>query len=67
MGVDKIAKQMDALGESQEKRTLLSGSWGKFMYRYYRTKFTPSLLWCDLSPVEWLKRNWRSIESIRGS
>src|SRR5579862_59938 len=26
------------------------------MYRYYRTKFTPSALWCDLSPVEWLIR-----------
>jgi len=26
------------------------------MYRYYRTRFTPSALWCDLSPVEWLIR-----------
>ena len=26
------------------------------MYRYYRTKFIPSVLWCDLSPVEWLIR-----------
>src|SRR4029078_3908734 len=30
--------------------------WGYFMYRYYRTKFTPNALWCDLSPVEWLAR-----------
>ncbi len=37
-------------------RTLLSGSWGRFMYRYYRTQFMPSALWCDLSPVEWLIR-----------
>jgi glycosyltransferase involved in cell wall biosynthesis len=56
IGPDKIAKQMEALGESPNKRTLLSGSWGKFMYRYYRTKFVPSALWCDLSPVEWLIR-----------
>jgi glycosyltransferase involved in cell wall biosynthesis len=55
MGPDKIAKQM-ALGPSPNKRTLLSGSWGTFMYRYYRTKFIPSALWCDLSPVEWLIR-----------
>jgi glycosyltransferase involved in cell wall biosynthesis len=53
---DKIAKQMDVLGETPNKRALLSGSWGQFMYRYRRTKFTPSALWCDLSPVEWLVR-----------
>ncbi len=54
MSPDKIAKQMEALGQSPNKRTLLSGSWGKFLYRYYRTKFVPSELWRDLSPVEWL-------------
>ena len=56
IGPDKIAKQMEALGESPNKRTLLSGSWGRFMYRHYRAKFVPSALWCDLSPVEWLMR-----------
>ena len=56
MAPDKIASQMEALGQSPNPRTLLSGSWGKFMYRYYRTEFIPSLLWCDLSPVEWLIR-----------
>jgi GT2 family glycosyltransferase len=56
MGPAKISKQMEALGQLPNKRTLLSGSWGNFMYRYYRTKFIPSALWCDLSPVEWLIR-----------
>jgi glycosyltransferase involved in cell wall biosynthesis len=56
MAPDKIATQMQALGGSATERTLLSGSWGKFMYRYYRTRFTPSALWNDLSPVEWLIR-----------
>jgi len=56
MGPDKITSQMNALGPAPNKRTLLSGSWGTFMYRYYRTKFIPSTLWCDLSPVEWLVR-----------
>lgn len=56
MAPDKIAKQMEALGDSPNSRTLLSGSWGRFMYRYYRTRFMPSALWCDLSPVEWLIR-----------
>ena len=53
---DKISKQLDALGESANKRTLLSGSWGQFIYRHRRTKFIPSALWCDLSPAEWLVR-----------
>ena len=53
---DKISLQMEASGQSQNKRILLSGSWGNFMYRYHRTRFIPSALWCDLSPVEWLVR-----------
>ena len=56
MAPDKIARQMEALGPCQSTRTLLSGSWGKFVHRYYRTQFIPSALWCDLSPAEWLKR-----------
>jgi len=56
MSPNKIASQMEALDRCQSKRTLLSGSWGRFMYRSYNAKFTPSSLWCDLSPVEWLLR-----------
>ncbi len=52
----KIARQMSALEPSSSKRVLLSGGWGTFMYRYHQTKFVPSALWCDLSPVEWLVR-----------
>jgi glycosyltransferase involved in cell wall biosynthesis len=59
MAPDKIAKQMEALGTSQNKRTLLSGSGGKFICRYHRTKFAPTALWCDLSPVEWLIRKMK--------
>lgn len=53
---DKITQQMEALGHSASKSTLLSGAWGRFLYRYYRAKFTPTALWCDLSPTEWLIR-----------
>ncbi len=56
---DKIARQMQVLGDSPNKRTLLSGSWGRFMYRYYRTQFKPNPLWCDLSPVDWLLRKMK--------
>ena len=60
MGPDKISKQMEALGGSTNRRILLSSSWGYFMYRYYRTKFTPNALWCDLSPVDWLVRKMQN-------
>jgi len=53
---DKIAKQMEALGDSQNTLTLLSGGWGRFMHRPHRAKFVPTELWCDLSKVEWLIR-----------
>jgi len=54
---DKIALQMAVLGASDNnKRTLLSGAWGRFMYRPRRAKFTPTALWCDLSAAEWLHR-----------
>ena len=56
MAPDKIARQMEALGPCKSTRILLSGSWGRFLYRYYRTQFIPSALWCDLSPAEWLIR-----------
>jgi glycosyltransferase involved in cell wall biosynthesis len=56
MAPDKIAKQMEALDQSPNKKILLSGGWGRFMYRYDRAKFVPTALWCDLSPVEWLIR-----------
>ena len=53
---DKITCQMKALENGQGKRTLLSSAWGRFIYRPHKTKFTPTSLWCDLSPVDWLIR-----------
>lgn len=53
---DKITRQMEALDHSASKSTLLSGAWGRFLHRYYRAKFIPTALWCDLSPAEWLIR-----------
>ncbi len=53
---DKITRQMEALYHCPSKWTLLSGAWGRFLYRYYRAKFVPTALWCDLSPAEWLIR-----------
>jgi len=53
---DKIMRQMEALGSEPNPRTLLSSSWGFFMYRPYRAQFIPNALWCDLTPAEFLRR-----------
>jgi glycosyltransferase involved in cell wall biosynthesis len=47
MAPDKIARQLESLGQAPSKRTLLSGSWGEFVYRYYRSEFVPTPLWCE--------------------
>ena len=56
LGPEKVARQMEALGDSPNRLTLLSGEWGRFLHRPYRTKFIPNALWCDLSKAEWLIR-----------
>jgi glycosyltransferase involved in cell wall biosynthesis len=53
---DKIARQLEALGDCRSKRTLLSSAWGHFIYQPLRARFCPTSVWCDLAPVEWLLR-----------
>jgi glycosyltransferase involved in cell wall biosynthesis len=53
---DKIAKQVEASDRHGSERTLFSSAWGHFYNHLDRANFTPTLLWCDLSPVEWLIR-----------
>jgi glycosyltransferase involved in cell wall biosynthesis len=53
---DKIEKQMALAMQGLSKRTLLSAPWAHFMYRPHVARFTPSPLWDDLSPEEWLSR-----------
>src|SRR5436190_2093020 len=36
---DKIARQMEALGDSPNPRTLLSGEWAKFLHQPSHAKF----------------------------
>ena len=52
---EKIASQIQALDKC-ENRTLFSGPYGKFYYRVHKARFSPSPLWCDLSPLDWLLR-----------
>jgi glycosyltransferase involved in cell wall biosynthesis len=56
---DKIETQLGALRDPPSKRTLLSASWAEFVYRYHRSEFVPSELWCDLRPVDWLVRKMK--------
>jgi len=53
---DKIARQMEALNAGDSRQTLLSCSFGQFIYRPYRARFTSTVLWCDLTPAEFLRR-----------
>src|SRR5207253_2668292 len=53
---DKVASQMAAIVPGTGQRTLLSGSWGRFIYRTSKADFSATPLWHDLSPIEWLMR-----------
>ena len=53
---DKIARQMAMAKRYRSTQILLSSEWGRFWYRSSRTQFVPTSLWCDLTPVEWLRR-----------
>jgi glycosyltransferase involved in cell wall biosynthesis len=53
---DKVQRQMEASDKIRSNRTLFSSGWGYFAYRTKKAEFSPSSLWCDLSPVEWLVR-----------
>ena len=53
---DKVEKQVRKLEDCPTRRTLLSGAWGYFMYRKKKARFSPTPLWCDLTPLEWMLR-----------
>lgn len=55
---DKIEKQMRAADRFPNTRTLFSCPWAYFIYRPHKAWFTPTLLWIDLPPLEWLQRKW---------
>ena len=55
---DKVARQVTAALECGSRRTLISSGWAYFIYRPHTAKFVPTLLWENLSPLEWLRRKW---------
>ena len=52
----KIASQMQAVERGGSPRVLVSCGWGRFIYRLSRARFTPTSLWCDCAPVDWMVR-----------
>jgi glycosyltransferase involved in cell wall biosynthesis len=57
---DKIARQAQWLDDGASRRTLLSGAWGSFIYRKRKARFSPTPLWSDLTPLDWLVRKMGS-------
>jgi glycosyltransferase involved in cell wall biosynthesis len=51
---DKIELQVSEIANCPSKRTLISGAWGHFSYRKWKAQFTPTALWHDLSPADWM-------------
>ena len=57
---DKVALQMAAAEAAADPRTLLSSGWAYFMFRPHKANFAPTLLWENLTPLEWLLRKWEN-------
>ena len=51
---NKITNQMKFAEAGKDGRTLLTSSFGTFYFCPERAKLTPTALWQDLSPVDWL-------------
>lgn len=53
---DKIERQMNVAIKNRDPRILYSGEWGHFLKRTSKADFCPTLLWHDLSPLEFFQR-----------
>jgi glycosyltransferase involved in cell wall biosynthesis len=56
---DKIKNQLLKIDECSSVRTLLSGAWAYFIYRRRKARFSPTPLWRDLTPLDWLLTKMR--------
>ena len=52
----KVEKQLRTLENCTSTRTLLSGAWAYFIYRKRKARFSPTPLWLDQTPLEWMMR-----------
>lgn len=65
---DKILRQLINAESGQNSSILYSGAWGRFYHCPERSKFSPTSLWQDLGPLDWLLRQaeenlWMAIDS----
>jgi glycosyltransferase involved in cell wall biosynthesis len=51
---DKISHQLKRINRGQDSRVLLTSSFGTFFFCHERADVSPTALWSDLSPVDWL-------------
>jgi len=57
---DKVSRQMAATEQSGSRRTLFSSGWAHFIFRPHKARFVPTLLWENLTPLEWMLRKWEN-------
>jgi glycosyltransferase involved in cell wall biosynthesis len=62
---DKITRQLEALQQVGDNRTLMSCAWASFRHRVSKAKFVPSPLWDDLRPTEWIVRKWNGNDHMQ--
>jgi glycosyltransferase involved in cell wall biosynthesis len=51
---EKLSKQLEPLQRGPAQRTLLCSAFGTFLSRPGRARFSPTPLWQDLSPIQWM-------------
>jgi glycosyltransferase involved in cell wall biosynthesis len=56
----KIERQIHVLERCGTPRTLASSALARFRYRISKARFTPTPLWGDLEPLEWMLRKWEN-------
>jgi glycosyltransferase involved in cell wall biosynthesis len=55
---EKVSMQLNRREEGGDSSSLLTCAWGKFFFRWQKTKFIADSLWQDLEPVEWMLRKF---------
>lgn len=57
---DKVSLQMAEMEKRRDPKALASSGWAYFYFRPHKANFSPSLLWENLTPLEWLLRKWEN-------
>ena len=51
---DKVSRQLASADSGHDGKLLLTSSFGTFYFCHQRSKINPTILWQNLSPVDWL-------------